>query len=63
MKLMRIKQYCEEMFVEGSRPKTETVRKWIDDGQLAGKTIGKQYYVEIDAIAPVSRLVTKVLNS
>lgn len=64
MLLMKISQYREEHFVEGSRPAINTLKKWIDNGDLNGKVIGGNYYVQIDESEgeSVNELVEKALS-
>lgn len=45
-------------------PSENTLRKWIDEGDLAGKRIGKKYYVDLDAVqSDEDALVASVLNA
>lgn len=62
MAYMKVSQYREKHFVEGSRPSVNTIKRWIDDGELPGKTIGGMYYVEVDRVKPVNPMLLKVLN-
>ncbi|MGH1430679.1 MAG: hypothetical protein ACRBB4_06135 [Neptuniibacter sp.] len=47
-KLMRISQFRETFFTEGSAPTAKTIKKLILTGELTGKTLGKTQYVVID---------------
>lgn len=46
--LMKITDYREQRFALGSAPDLRTLKRLIDDGELAGKRLGKIYYVEVD---------------
>jgi predicted dehydrogenase len=46
--LMKINDYREQRFAFGSAPDLRTLKRLIDDGELAGKRIGKIYYIEVD---------------
>ena len=45
--LLTIKSYQENRFAKGSAPDSRTIRRMIDDGDIAGKRIGRNYYVEV----------------
>ena len=62
MPLMRISEYREVMFTPASRPAINTIKKWVSNGDLAGKVIGGNYYVDPDKLIPVNDLVNKVLR-
>lgn len=62
MALMKVSQYRREHFVEGSRPSVNTIKKWVDNGEIYGKVIGGMYYVDPDKIVPANPLVDKVLS-
>ena len=47
-KLMRISQFRETFFAEGSAPTAKTIKKLILTGELTGKTLGNTQYVVID---------------
>lgn len=47
--LMSIKDYVKNRFVQGSAPDPRTLQKLIDCQELAGKKLGKQYYIEVDS--------------
>lgn len=61
---MKISQYRQEHFVEGSRPALNTLKKWIDNGDLEGKVIGGNYYVFVGEVKSesVNDLVEKALS-
>jgi len=59
---MKISQYRKKEFAKGSAPSAKTIRKLIDNGELAGQTLGGLYYVEISETA-VGTLARKVLNA
>jgi hypothetical protein len=46
--LMKITEYRQHRFLKGSEPDLRTLKRLIDDGELAGKRLGKIYYIEID---------------
>lgn len=46
-RLMKIGDWREQYFEEGSRPTMKTVRAWIDSGDVAGQRIGSSYYVDV----------------
>ncbi len=46
--LMKITDYRERRFAEGSAPDLRTLKRLIDEAELAGKRIGKNYYVLVD---------------
>lgn len=62
MALMKVSQYRRECFVEGSRPSVNTIKKWVDNGDVYGQIIGGIYYVDPDKIVSTNPLVDKVLN-
>jgi len=43
--LMSAKEYRETCFTPDSRPSMATVKNWIKTGELAGKRIGRLYFV------------------
>jgi hypothetical protein len=47
-KLISLAQYRNKRFVSGSAPDVRTLKKMINEGELAGKQVGKIYYVEVD---------------
>ena len=47
-KLMRISQFRETFFAEGSAPTVKTIKKLILTGELTGKKLGNTQYVVID---------------
>jgi len=63
MSLMRVTEYRETTFSPNSRPSITTIKKWINNGDIAGKIIGGNYYVDTDKILPTNDLVNKVLDS
>jgi hypothetical protein len=63
MPLMKLSQYRQKHFVEGSRPTLRTLKRWIVDGEIEGEVIGSNYYVRVGEIKPVNHLVTKVLKN
>lgn len=64
MALIKLSKYRQEQF-EHPRPAINTLKKWIDNGDLKGKKIGTMYFVYSDQnehIQPVNDLVLKALN-
>lgn len=62
MPLMKLSQYRQKQFVDGSRPTMRTLKRWIETGEIDGERIGGNYYVRVGEIKPVNHLVAKVLN-
>lgn len=48
MKLMTLKEWADESFTEKSRPDIKTLHRWIRDGHLAVRVIGRNYYVDAE---------------
>ena len=48
MKLMTLKEWADETFTEKSRPDIKTLHRWIRDGHLAVRVIGRNYYVDAE---------------
>jgi len=63
MPLMRVSKYREHKFAPDSRPSITTIKKWIQNGDIAGEIIGGNYFVNTDNVVPTNSLVNKVLNS
>lgn len=59
--LMSAKEFRETQFTPDSRPTLATIKSWIKSGELAGKQIGRLYFVVTeDAMpAPESQPVTE----
>ena len=65
MPLIKLSKYRQETFKEGSRPAINTLKKWVDKGELKGKKIGSMYFIDTDQrqeITPVNELVLKALE-
>lgn len=45
--LVKLSTFRKVEFQEGEAPTLKTLRKLIDEGELAGKRIGAQYYVDL----------------
>ncbi|MCV6590672.1 MAG: DNA-binding protein [Marinobacterium sp.] len=61
---MKASEYREKYFVKGSQPAASTIRRWIRDGDLPGKVIGKVHYVDISSLQQTGNpLVDKVLQA
>lgn len=48
MKLMNIEEYRMYQFTEQSRPTRRQIVRWIQQGELPGRAIGKQYFVMVN---------------
>ena len=44
-RLMKLSQWANREFADGSAPCTKTLKAWIDKGTIAGMKVGGQYYV------------------
>ena len=60
---MKVSQFRKKYFENGSRPAINTVKKWVDNGEIYGEVIGGMYYVDPDKTTPVNPLVSKVLRN
>jgi len=49
MKLMSVEEYRNTVYSNGSQPSRRTVIKYINEGIIPGKRLGKAYYIDIDA--------------
>tara|TARA_B100001079_G_scaffold190327_1_gene164182 strand:+ start:11373 stop:11576 length:204 start_codon:yes stop_codon:yes gene_type:complete len=64
MRLMSIQQFrkTSDVFEPGSMPSENTLRAWIDDGEIPGKRIGRKYYIDMSALEDEeSALIASVL--
>ena len=43
---MTLKEWADKTFTEQSRPDIKTLHRWIRDGHLAVRVIGRNYYVD-----------------
>lgn len=43
--MMSVESYIEKYFDEGSRPSKQAVWRWIRQGLLPAKRLGKRYYI------------------
>jgi hypothetical protein len=48
MKLVTLQNYLDNRFASDSRPHPRTIKSLIDDGQIIGKRLGRNYFVEVD---------------
>ena len=62
MPLMKLSEYRETTFTPNSRPCITTIKKWINNGAIAGVIISGNYFVNTDKVVPVNDLVNKVLQ-
>lgn len=64
MPWMTISEYQETHFTKRSMPSRNTVKSWIVRGDLAGKKMGGQWYVDPDvaSVATDNELVLRVLR-
>lgn len=61
---MLLSQFARQHFVEGSRPSLSTLRRLVAKGELPGRRIGNQWYVDYSAyLADGDPLVAKVLSA
>lgn len=63
MPWMTITEY-QTHFTEKSRPSRNTVKSWVERGDLVGKKMGGQWYVNPDvaSVATDNELVLRVLR-
>jgi len=64
MKLIKLSKYRQTEF-DDPKPAINTLKKWIDNGDLKGKKIGTMYFVYSNQnaqITPVNELVLKALE-
>lgn len=64
MKLITIPVFRDRYFDESSRPHELTVQRWLRDGKLTGRKIGKAWFVDEHAwLANGDPLVERVLET
>jgi hypothetical protein len=63
MPLMTIREWREASFTPASRPAVNTIRLWLEKGELPGRKIGGNWYVAEREKALDNPLVKKVLNT
>jgi hypothetical protein len=64
MKLMSIEEYQETCYTKASQPSKRTIIRLIKDGGIAGRKIGKYYYIDIsvnNTVRTGNPLVDRVL--
>lgn len=64
--LIRISEYARRTWGEnGTPPRTITIRRWLIDGRLPGRQIGRTWYVDWSAMQRMTGddLVDKVLQT
>ena len=62
MSMQTVDEWIETNFAEGSRPAKTTVWRWIREGKLPARRIGKRYYLTPDQTVPETDLVSRVLQ-
>lgn len=62
---MKVSEYRAKYFVKGSQPAESTIRRWVRDGDLPGKVIGKVHYVDVSTFKQLTgnALVDQVLQA
>jgi len=50
MPLVKASEWVAQNFADGSKPSTSTVARWIKQGVIRGRQIGKWLYVEENAL-------------
>jgi len=45
--LMLPSQFAKQYFSSDSQPSQTTLRKWLKEGHLPGKRVGKKFYVDV----------------
>jgi hypothetical protein len=66
MQLITIQRFrtTTDLFEAGSMPTEQTLKRWIDDGTIEGRRIGRKYYVDLDAFQSAEdALVDSILNA
>ncbi|WP_111748637.1 helix-turn-helix domain-containing protein [Salinisphaera orenii] len=70
VQLITAQRFREQFFTSDSRPSVNSIRAWLDEGELPGMRIGRRYYVDLDALfsaesqnAAADALVEGVLNA
>ena len=48
MAYIKLSQYLNKHFAEGSKPTRETAIKWIESGDVVGRKLGGNWYVDPD---------------
>lgn len=62
MNLMTPTAWAEKYFEEGSRPSEATMRRWLGSGEIVGRKVGGNWYVDEHAwLANGDALVERVL--
>ena len=46
--LIKVNQWIQAAFVEGSRPSINTVKKWHSAGEIDGVVLGSALYIEVE---------------
>jgi hypothetical protein len=59
--LVSIDEYLEANFSERSRPKKQTIWRWIRAGKIPALKMGRSYYIDPDKVDP-DALVRRILG-
>ncbi len=49
--LVKARQWVRETFEDDSKPPLKTVREWVESGEVPGRVIGSQVFVDADQFA------------
>lgn len=62
--LVKLSTFIEQHFHVSSRPERATVKSWIDSGEVPGRRIGRDYYVDLDQfeVAQEDEMLRAILN-
>lgn len=63
-RLMRAEEWARRRFTPESRPNRKTLHRWLAEGIVPGKQVGRNWYVDVDAEARATgdELVDAVLQ-
>ena len=50
MRWVILREFAEDYFPGQRRPKIDTLRREIEDGNIPGRRFGRDYYVDVDAL-------------
>ena len=60
--MQTVDEWIETNFAEGSQPAKTTVWRWIREGKLPARRMGKRYYLTGDKTVPETDLVDRVMK-